>query len=563
MIGNYNTESASGLAKVFDLCKRLAFLRRRSEPEFSRGFQPTGRLGKISASRERRLNPPRRLAPEVDSIVADATREKIRDHRGFKPTAKLNRRSAAKKRSRRSKIFLICLAALCGVGCRAEKAQDIRPAERVELLALDENDPRPYFHAELKFANPDQVKLPTRSEDLQKLIKVREAGSLFMRDGKEFTPFKVSNRATEGKLDVMMLFDLSGSMITGSLGGRTRLDAAKDAARVLVEKFRPGDRIAIAPFESHEVRARIENAVFAETPEAAEAQIGSLQARRDGNTALYSATIFALNRLQRLKKKEADRQYMLVILTDGKNDLREGDDPETLQRKDDLNGVIKKLYETNIQTFAIGVGDAIDADALKQMVFPQENTEQYSKAEDTRSLAKFLAGAKQSLNEQIGILFFTRRRDYHDLKSLNFRVQIKTLDEKILQGVIPWNCRAAAGCAPDRTMEREEMRLATESAEAPQPPPEQWKELLWLLLRFAIALVILAGLWWGIPKIIWPVTPLPHIPVRGGVKLPPSRGVSKSRVSPPAPGESGRAGGAARPRQGFEETRIYDNKKGG
>src|SRR5262245_48123174 len=249
-----------------------------------------------------------------------------------------------------AKLVILGVVALCGFGCSAEKAQDIRPAERVELLALDESDPRPYFHAELKFANPDQVKLPASASELQKRIKVREASSLFMREGREFTPFKVSNRATEGKLDMMMLFDLSGSMITGNLGGRTRLDAAKDAARVLVEKFRAGDRIAIAPFESHDVRARIENAVFARTPEAAEDQINSLQARRDGNTALYTATIFALNRLQRLKKEEAGRQYMLVILTDGKNDVREGDDPEALQRKDDLDGVVKKLNESNIQT---------------------------------------------------------------------------------------------------------------------------------------------------------------------------------------------------------------------
>ena len=461
----------------------------------------------------------------------------------------------------KSLIFWICLIALCGFGCRAEKAQDIRPAERVELLALDENDPRPYFHAELKFANPDQVKLPGRAEDLQKRIKVREASSLFIREGKDFTPFKVSNRATEGKLDVMMLFDLSGSMITGRLGGRTRLDAAKDAARVLVDRFRPGDRIAIAPFESHDVKAKVEGAVFAETQEEAEAQIDRLQARRDGNTALYSATIFALNRLQRLKKKNADRQYMLVILTDGQNDVRPGDDPEALQRKDDLDSVIKKLNETNIQTFTIGVGDGIDAGALREMVFPRENKEQYSSADDAQSLTQFLAGAKQSLAEQIGILFFTRRRDYHELKSLNFKVQIEALDGKILQGVIPWNCRAAAGCAPDRTMEREEMRLVTERADAPQPPGEQWKELLWLLVRFAVALAILAGLWWGIPKIVWPVTPLPHIPGRGGAKLPPSRSVSKPRFAPPAPGESGRGGAAAKPRQGFEETRIYDNKK--
>jgi Mg-chelatase subunit ChlD len=464
------------------------------------------------------------------------------------------------KYPRKMLIYWICLIALCCFGCRAEKAQDIRPAERVELLVQDQNDPRPYFHAELKFANADQVKLPGRAEELQKKIKVREASSLFIREGRDFTPFKVSNRATEGKLDVMMVFDLSGSMISNNLGGRTRLDAAKDAARVLVDKFRLGDRIAIAPFESHDVKAKIEGATFAETREEVEAQINQLQARRDGNTALYSATIFALNRLQGLKK--TDRQYMLVILTDGKNDVRQGDDPEVLQAKHDLDDVIEKLNETNIQTFTIGVGDGIDAGALREMVFPPENKEQYSSADDTQSLARFLAGAKQSLTEQIGILFFTRRRDYHELKSLNFKVQVETLDGKILQGIIPWNCRAAAGCAPDKTMEREEMRLVTDRADAPQPPGAQWKDVLWLMARFAIALAILAGLWWGIPKIVWPVTPLPQIPSRKGMKLPPSRSVQKSRFSqaPSESRESGKGGSTSKPRQGFEETRIYDNK---
>src|SRR5215510_8676401 len=50
----------------------------RAASEFSRGFQPTGRSAPIPASRERRLN----------SIVADATGEKIPRHRGLKPTAK-------------------------------------------------------------------------------------------------------------------------------------------------------------------------------------------------------------------------------------------------------------------------------------------------------------------------------------------------------------------------------------------------------------------------------------------------------------------------------------------
>ncbi|MBO0856963.1 MAG: VWA domain-containing protein [Chloracidobacterium sp.] len=462
--------------------------------------------------------------------------------------------------NRKSLIFWISVSLLCVSGCQAEKSNDLRSAERVELFTLDQNDPRPYFHAELKFAVADNVKLPAQSEDLQKRIKVREAGSLFAREGRDFMPFKAYNRSEGGALYVMMLFDLSGSMITNNLGSRSRLDSAKEAARGLLDKFRPGDRIAIAPFESHNVREQIDSAVFAETQQEVEAQIDRLQARRDGNTALYSATIFALDRLQSIKK--TDRQYMLVVLTDGKNDLRPGDDPETLQRKDTLDDVIRRLNETNIQTFTIGVGAGADAAALREMVFPRENKEQYSSAADTQTLAKFLASAKQSLTEQIGILFFTRRRNYHELKTLNFKVQVETLDGKILQGVIPWDCRAAAGCAPDKTMEIEDMRLVTDRADAPQPPAPQWKDALWLLIRFVAALAILAGLWWGVPKIVWPATPLPQIPVRRGVKLPPSRGAQNSRVSSSAqdaPGSPGQAG-APQPRRGFDETRIYDKK---
>src|SRR5262249_2823090 len=65
----------------------LASLRRIAAPEFSRGFQPTGRLENISASRQRRLN----------STVADATCKINRAHRGLKPTAKFRRRYAASR----------------------------------------------------------------------------------------------------------------------------------------------------------------------------------------------------------------------------------------------------------------------------------------------------------------------------------------------------------------------------------------------------------------------------------------------------------------------------------
>jgi hypothetical protein len=45
------------------------FFSRIAAPEFSRGFQPTDEYGDLIASRQRRLNYPRRPG----SIVADAT----------------------------------------------------------------------------------------------------------------------------------------------------------------------------------------------------------------------------------------------------------------------------------------------------------------------------------------------------------------------------------------------------------------------------------------------------------------------------------------------------------
>src|SRR5262245_45296875 len=54
---------------------KLDSLRRVAAPEFSRGFQPTGWLANIPASRQRRLN----------SIVADATRKTNHGRRGLEP----------------------------------------------------------------------------------------------------------------------------------------------------------------------------------------------------------------------------------------------------------------------------------------------------------------------------------------------------------------------------------------------------------------------------------------------------------------------------------------------
>jgi hypothetical protein len=100
------------------------------------------------------------------------------------------------------------------------------------------------------------------------------------------------------------------------------------------------------------------------------------------------------------------------------------------------------------------------------------------------------------------------------------------------------------------------VRLVSGRTDAPPPPGAYWKELLWLFGRFAIAIGILAGLWYGVPKLLWPGPALPRVPVRGGKRLPPSRSTPKSRM--PVTEREGSAQTPAKPRQSFDKTRIYD-----
>jgi hypothetical protein len=78
-------------------CRSKPYLRRIAAPEFRRGFQPTGRLESVPASRQRRLNHPQHPAPERDSIVADATGKKITPTVGLNPRLNSRRRYAAEE----------------------------------------------------------------------------------------------------------------------------------------------------------------------------------------------------------------------------------------------------------------------------------------------------------------------------------------------------------------------------------------------------------------------------------------------------------------------------------
>src|SRR5207249_311387 len=80
--------------------------------------------------------------------------------------------------------------------------------------------------------------------------------------------------------------------------------------------------------ESHDVRGRIRTASFVETVADARQVIANLpQPSPRNNTALYAAVDVALDVLAGQKQARPRDEQSLVILTDGRDDVRPGDDP--------------------------------------------------------------------------------------------------------------------------------------------------------------------------------------------------------------------------------------------
>src|SRR5262249_32165523 len=136
------------------------------------------------------------------------------------------------------------------------------------------------------------------------------------------------------------------------------------------------DEVAIAPFESHDVSATIHAASFAHSKEQALAQVRSIpEPGKHNNTALYSAVSYGLDVLaDRVRTLQSNGsaptpETMLVVMTDGKNEVLAGDDAGLLSGAEGLNEVAGKVSASRLQVMGIGFGERrnIDVAALQRM----------------------------------------------------------------------------------------------------------------------------------------------------------------------------------------------------
>ena len=486
------------------------------------------------------------------------------------------------KNSRRIRIVVpllgCCLVLLHSISSGFQSLE-LKQADKVQMLRLGEGDPRAFFRMDLNIVDetgkPHPLDRPKGNIDLKKSIEIVEAGN----KGNPFYPFyfvfpEIEQTSTEPiRREMMLLFDVSGSMNQPVEGGGTRFETAKRGLTDLLQNFEDGvDTISIVPFASRRVVESIQGGTFVGTRSEAERQVAELpKPEQHGNTALYSAARAALGLLEKRQIAERSRQYMLIILTDGKNDVGHSGDDKDLLGDNGLDAIKEDARRVRIAIYTVGFGTPgadFDPNALQQMAYPDPTN--YISANNSSRLREAFRVARQSLVERVRITFFTNRENYQQLSKASFKVRFKTPLPSIQSRDIDWSS-AISGPAPEAELDAGEREAWIKSN--PPPPTSFWKTTLRRLVVFALFCGALALCWYLPPLLIWPRPRLPHIPgaSAAGIRRPrlPSRSAlgARPRSEPPrqtrdVQGTSARRSGDDQDasRKGFEKTVVLKNK---
>ncbi len=219
-------------------------------------------------------------------------------------------------------------------------------------------------------------------------------------------------REVEAKvIDIMLVLDISGSMLAMDMGGETRIDAAKEEAIRFIEE-REGDRIGLVLFASK---------TFLQCPLTtdqgllkkliSDSQVGMIE---DG-TAIGSAIVTAINHI----KDVPGKSKVIVLLTDGVNNAGKVD-PITAAK------LAKKL---GIKIYTIGVGSdqEVVPFLLPNSVFGQRVSQGHTELDEglLKEIANITAGKYFRVRDKKGMRDVFKQIDSlekHKIKEKRFYI---------------------------------------------------------------------------------------------------------------------------------------------
>jgi Mg-chelatase subunit ChlD len=398
------------------------------------------------------------------------------------------------------------------LGCSCARAQDLRLdfADKVRMVDCQPVSSIPCFSTSFNIVDSNGAPYPIELPAGQRLI----SGLSITADGAPTRAFYAStaastNRKAAGRI-ALILVDISGSMAKKLPTGETRFDAARSALLHFLDAFQDGvDQVAIVPFESHRVDETIRSAVFAHTRQEAVTQLDSLRSPQpSNNTALFSAVVDGLSLLnQHLLQPQGDGashspEALLVVMTDGRNEVFKGDDPGLLTGEDGLGEAAKTVSASRIPVIGIGFGkrDEIDEAALGRL-----STQPPYMADDSESLKNAFTFTRRLLVDRIQVEFLSPWPDRAALagKTITFNASL----------VLPDGRRVSSN---EGSFETPQMgiplfsgkagldELAALSVATKEPADAGWTPLLRPIIVFLGLGGVLVIAWFWIPRLVWP-----------------------------------------------------------
>src|SRR5215213_7513083 len=227
-------------------------------------------------------------------------------------------------------------------------------------------------------------------------------------DGQPVTLADFSGAA--GPISTVLVIDRSGSMDEND-----KIDGAQDAARAFVDQMRPGDQTAVIAFSNQPELIE----PFTDDKDRLDRSIR--QIRADGSTALYDSLIAGVDELM-----HADGRRALLLLTDGRDLLRTGDDTQASRAS--LDTAISSAVKAGIAVQTIGLGDrdggqsdGIDERVLQKIA--DQTSGEYFYAPSGDELAGLYRKLSAGLQQEY-MLTYRSPRPFYDGTRRDIRVSV-------------------------------------------------------------------------------------------------------------------------------------------
>src|SRR6266700_544600 len=401
----------------------------------------------------------------------------------------------------------VMFATISWMSLLAQDGPHLNFADQVQLVDCQPVSSVPCFTASFNTVRNNNVPYSVDFPNARLLL----SGLTIAADG---LPVKVfyasagsSTKSVRGRV-ALVLVDISGSMARKLPTGETRFQAARSALTQFLDNFQDGvDEVAILPFESHGVASTIRAASFAHTKDDALTQVKSIpEPQGHNNTALFSAVSVGLDVLNDhvhslQNGNTVAPETMLVVMTDGKNEVLAGDDPDLLSGPEGLEQVSHKVSTSHVQVIGIGFGESneIDRTALERI-----STEQPYMASDADSLKRIFEFTRKLMVDRIQVAFLSPWLDRASLagKTISFKASL------VLANGTNLSSNEAVFGTPQMGLPLFSGKADVDELAALNLQMKS-NEVGWLtLLRPVFVFLGLGGMlmiaWFWVPRLVWP-----------------------------------------------------------